>query len=107
MSEPWQHFYQSQRLRLAYWTWGSAANPPLILVHGGRDHSRNWDRVAEAFRDEYHVVACDLRGHGDSQWATGAHYGLGDHVLTSSRSSTCTAGTHPWSATPSAGRSRC
>ncbi|MDA0270377.1 MAG: alpha/beta hydrolase [Chloroflexi bacterium] len=81
MSEPWQHFYQSQRLRLAYWTWGSAANPPLILVHGGRDHSRNWDKVAEAFRDEYHVIACDLRGHGDSQWATGAHYALPDHIL--------------------------
>lgn len=80
MSEPWQHFYQSQRLKLSYWTWGEANKPPLILVHGGRDHARNWDRVAEAFRDDYHVLACDLRGHGDSEWATGSHYPTVDHV---------------------------
>jgi pimeloyl-ACP methyl ester carboxylesterase len=79
--EPWQHYYQSQRLRLSYWTWGDAENPPLILVHGGRDHSRSWDRVAEAFRDDYHVLACDLRGHGDSEAATGSLYGLPEHVL--------------------------
>ena len=35
MSEPWQHYYQSQRLKLSYWTWGDANKPPLILVHGG------------------------------------------------------------------------
>ena len=81
VAEPWQHFYRSQRLRLSYWTWGSADAPPLVLVHGGRDHARNWDRIAEAFRDDYHVVACDLRGHGDSEWATGSLYGLAEHVL--------------------------
>jgi len=81
VSEPWQHFYQSQRLRLCYWTWGDAGNPPLSLVHGGRDHARSWDRVAEAFRDDYHVLACDLRGHGDSEWAKGSLYGLPEHIL--------------------------
>ncbi len=81
MPEPWQHYYQSQRLRLSYWTWGDAEHPPLILVHGGRDHSRSWDRVAEAFRDDYHVIACDLRGHGDSQHATGSLYSLAEHAL--------------------------
>lgn len=80
MSEPWQHFYQSQRLKLSYWTWGDANKPPLILVHGGRDHARNWDRVAECFRDDYHVIACDLRGHGDSEWARGSAYGLVEHI---------------------------
>ncbi len=49
-------------------------------MHGGRDHARNWDRVAEAFRDDYHVIACDLRGHGDSEWAEGSHYPLTDHI---------------------------
>ncbi|MCK9486338.1 MAG: alpha/beta hydrolase [Dehalococcoidia bacterium] len=80
MTEPWQHYYQSQRLKLSYWTWGDPSLPPLVLVHGGRDHARNWDRVAEAFRDEYHVVACDLRGHGDSDWAKGGYYALVDFV---------------------------
>lgn len=80
MSEPWQHWYQSQRLKLSYWTWGDASRPPLVLVHGGRDHARNWDRVAEAFRDDYHVVACDLRGHGDSEWAEGSFYYTVEHI---------------------------
>ena len=81
MSEPWQHFYQSQRLRLSYWTWGDAANPPLVLLHGGRDHARSWDGFAEAFRDDYHVIAADLRGHGDSEYAQGSLYGLPEHSL--------------------------
>ncbi len=81
MSEPWQHFLQSQRLKLSYWTWGDAANPPLILVHGGRDHARSWDFVAERLTDRYHVLACDLRGHGDSEWSRGSHYGTPEHVL--------------------------
>ncbi len=80
MSEPWQHYYQSQRLKLSYWTWGEANKPPLVLIHGGRDHARNWDLIAEAFRDDYHVVACDLRGHGDSQWAEGSTYSLVEHI---------------------------
>lgn len=81
MAEPWQHFYQSQRLRLAYWVWGDAGKPPLLLVHGNRDHSRSWDRIAEAFCDQYRVVACDLRGHGDSEWTRGSHYELAEFML--------------------------
>jgi pimeloyl-ACP methyl ester carboxylesterase len=81
MAEPWQHFYQSQRLRLAYWVWGDADKPPLLLVHGMRDHSRSWDRIAEAFCDRYRVVACDLRGHGDSEWSKGSHYEIPEFML--------------------------
>ncbi len=74
MTEPKQHFIESQRLKLAYWAWGEKSHPPLILQHGGRDHSRSWDRIAEAFADEYYVVAPDLRGHGDSDWSPGSEY---------------------------------
>ncbi len=80
MTDPTQHFFESQRLRLSYWDWGNADAPPMVLVHGGRDHSRAWDRIAEAFRDDYHVVAPDLRGHGDSDWALGSQYGLPDFI---------------------------
>ncbi|MSQ41871.1 MAG: alpha/beta hydrolase [Dehalococcoidia bacterium] len=79
--EPEQHFYQSQRLRLAYWQWGDPSAPPLVLVHGGRDHARSWDRVAQAFAPGYRVVAPDLRGHGDSQWAIGGEYSLRQQVI--------------------------
>ena len=81
MTEPTQHFFQSQGLRLAYCAWGDPSKPPLVLVHGGRDHARSWDSVAEAFERDYYVVAPDLRGHGDSQWVSGGEYLLRDHVL--------------------------
>lgn len=77
---PTSHMYYSQRLRLHYVDWGNEHAPPMLLVHGGRDHCRNWDWVAQAFRDEYHVIAPDLRGHGDSEWAVGGTYGLFDFV---------------------------
>ena len=51
MAEPRQHFIESQRARLAYWAWGDKSAPPLLLQHGGLDHSRLWDRIAEAFED--------------------------------------------------------
>jgi pimeloyl-ACP methyl ester carboxylesterase len=76
VSEPESRFYTSQRLRLHYVLWGDERRPPLVLVHGGRDHARNWDRVAEAVADEYAVYAIDLRGHGDSDWAVGSQYSL-------------------------------
>ena len=65
MEGPTSHFYFSQRLRLHYVDWGNEGAPPLVLVHGGRDHCRNWDWVAARLRDRYHVIAPDLRGHGD------------------------------------------
>ena len=65
-SGPTSRVYFSQRLRLHYVDWGNPDAPPLILLHGGRDHCRNWDWVAAELRADYHIIAPDLRGHGDS-----------------------------------------
>jgi pimeloyl-ACP methyl ester carboxylesterase len=64
--------YRSQGLRLHFTDWGNPTAPPLILIHGGLDHSRTWDYLAQALRATFHVVAPDLRGHGESDWATGS-----------------------------------
>jgi pimeloyl-ACP methyl ester carboxylesterase len=77
---PEARHYQSQGLRLHYSDWGNGSAPPLLLVHGGLDQSRSWDAVARALRARFHVVAPDLRGHGDSDWASGSSYSLADHV---------------------------
>ena len=79
-AEPADRFYESQGLRLHYVDWGNEAAPPLILVHGGLDHCRNWDAIARELQPHFHVVAPDLRGHGDSEWAKGSSYSLVDHV---------------------------
>ncbi len=79
--EPESRWYTSQRLKLHYLTWGDEGNPPLVLVHGTRDHARSWDRVARALADRYCVYAPDLRGHGDSDWAIGGNYSIIDYAL--------------------------
>jgi len=77
---PTSRVYFSQRLRLHYVDWGNPQAPPLILLHGGRDHCRNWDWVAAALRDNYHIIAPDLRGHGDSAWSASGHYTMASYI---------------------------
>ena len=73
---PTSHSFVSQRLRLHYADWGNAEAPPLLLVHGGRDHCRSWDWVAEQLRHDWHIIAPDLRGHGDSAWSPDGNYDM-------------------------------
>ena len=78
---PSSHNFFSQRLRLHYVDYGREDAPLLVLVHGGRDHARNWDFVAKRLTDRYHVIAPDLRGHGDSAWAYGSLYTMPEFLL--------------------------
>ncbi|MDB5714602.1 MAG: alpha/beta hydrolase [Sphingomonadales bacterium] len=71
---PTSYSFVSQRLRLNYLDWGNPGKPTLILVHGGRDHARSWDRIARALRNDWHIIAPDLRGHGDSAWSPDGAY---------------------------------
>jgi len=80
MPGPTSHTFFSQRLRLHYVDWGNPTRPPLLMLHGGRDHCRNWDWAAAALRDEWHIIAPDLRGHGDSQWSTDGSYTMAGYI---------------------------
>jgi pimeloyl-ACP methyl ester carboxylesterase len=77
---PTSQSYISQRLRLHYADWGNPDAPHLILLHGGRDHCRNWDWVAQDLRRDYHIVAPDLRGHGDSAYSPSGDYSMSAFV---------------------------
>lgn len=50
--------------QIAYRSAGSG--PPLVLLHGGLVDSRAWRRELEAFADDFHVVAWDAPGCGES-----------------------------------------
>ena len=73
---PTSNAFVSQRLRLHYVDWGNEQAPPLILQHGGRDHCRSWDWVARELAKDWHVIAPDLRGHGDSAWSPDGEYSM-------------------------------
>ncbi len=77
---PITNSFISQRLRLNYVDWGNPDAPPLLLVHGGRDHARSWDWVAEELRNDWHIIAPDLRGHGDSSWSPDGSYEMSAFV---------------------------
>ncbi len=55
--------YVSQPLKLHIAGWGNDDKPPLLLIHGTRDHARSWDVIARVLRKDYHVIVPDL-------WAT-------------------------------------
>ena len=77
---PTSHSYFSQRLRLHYLDWGNEDAADLLLVHGIHDHCHSWDWLAQFLRRHYHIVAPDLRGHGDSEWTLGSPYAYLEYV---------------------------
>jgi pimeloyl-ACP methyl ester carboxylesterase len=55
--------------RMAYWEWGDAANPRvLVCVHGLSRQGRDFDTLARALCGEYRVVCPDVVGRGRSDW---------------------------------------
>ncbi len=68
-------------MQLNYGEWGNENAPPLILVHGACDHARAWDDVARELSAQFHVIAPDLRGHGQSQWADAGGYHMSGFVF--------------------------
>lgn len=73
-------FVSVNGLRLHYLDWGNASKPPLVMLHGiGRD-AHSFDHIAPRFSSDYHVIAVDLRGHGDSAWHPDGAYLVEDLV---------------------------
>src|SRR6218665_2368651 len=53
-------------VRLAVKQWGDPRRPTIVLVHGYPDNSAVWHPVAELLARDFHVVAYDVRGAGQS-----------------------------------------
>jgi esterase len=60
--------YRMDGLRLRYLEWGQPSSDPIVLIHGFSSTADAWTRVGEALEAEYHIIAPDLRGHGESEW---------------------------------------
>ena len=61
-------------LRVHFLEWGSPSKPALILLHGISKHAHTFDHIAPDFARDYHVLAVDMRGHGDSGWSPEGAY---------------------------------
>ena len=54
------------------WTNGGENLPTVLLLHGGGQTRHSWRKTAEELaKAGFRAVCCDLRGHGDSDYAPG------------------------------------
>ncbi|HXG35572.1 MAG TPA: alpha/beta hydrolase [Dehalococcoidia bacterium] len=51
---------------LNYLEWGDPGSPDLVLLHGITGTAYSWKPVAERLQNQYHCLALNLRGRGDS-----------------------------------------
>jgi pimeloyl-ACP methyl ester carboxylesterase len=76
---PEDKFIQIDNLSLHYLEWGNPDAVAMVLLHGLCGNAHYWDFFARNVTGEYHLLAVDQRGHGDSDWA--GSYGPRDYVL--------------------------
>ncbi|MBV9828786.1 MAG: alpha/beta hydrolase [Alphaproteobacteria bacterium] len=73
---PESHEVHVGRMRFHYLDWGNKQLPPIVFLHGGALNAHTWDLVCLALRDQYHCIALDQRGHGDSDWSEEGDYSM-------------------------------
>jgi pimeloyl-ACP methyl ester carboxylesterase len=68
--------------RMAYWEWGDAANPNvLVCVHGLTRQGRDFDTLAQAMSATHRVICPDVVGRGHSERLPDAMaYGMPQYV---------------------------
>ncbi len=77
---PVDRFVTVNGLRLHVVDWGNSGRQPMVLIHGLDRVARTFDSVAAHFSSTHHVIAYDMRGHGDSSWDPQGRYLVEDHV---------------------------
>ena len=60
--------------------WGRDEAPLLVMVHGWMDVSASFQFLVDALANEWHVVAPDWRGYGESSWTDDGCYWLPDYL---------------------------
>jgi pimeloyl-ACP methyl ester carboxylesterase len=55
-------------LRYATRHWGPADAPVVFMLHGWMDSSATFQFLVEALKQDWHVIAPDWRGYGQSEW---------------------------------------
>ena len=66
-------------LRFHYLDWGTRGKQPILFLHGALQQGHSWDFISLSLCADYHVLALDARGHGESQWAPDGDYSLDAH----------------------------
>jgi pimeloyl-ACP methyl ester carboxylesterase len=79
-AQPTSHTIDVGGMNLHYLDWGNEGAMPLIMIHGLTGAAGEWRNIAAYYRETYHVIAIDQRGHGESDHAADNAYGTDDFV---------------------------
>ena len=75
-NSPNDKYITVNNLKFHYLEWGNSENPTIILIHGIAQTCHSWDFISLGLSEKYRVIALDLRGHGDSEWAPDKNYNI-------------------------------
>jgi pimeloyl-ACP methyl ester carboxylesterase len=79
-SQPTAKYLNINGLRLRYLEWGRPDALPVMCVHGYTSSAEAFNAVARRLEDRAHLVAMDVRGHGESDWSPDGAYGYADQA---------------------------
>jgi len=64
-----ENFHDIRGLKYQVRTWGNPDAPKLFLLHGWMDVSASFQFLVDALKGDWHCIAPDWRGFGQSEWA--------------------------------------
>jgi pimeloyl-ACP methyl ester carboxylesterase len=67
-------------LRTHYLEWGNTDSPPVVCVHGYTSSAQAFNALARHLQGSFHLIAPDVRGHGESGWSARGAYGYLDQT---------------------------
>jgi pimeloyl-ACP methyl ester carboxylesterase len=77
---PTSKFVTANGLRLHYLEWGRDGMPLVLCVHGYTSSAQAFNALARHLQDRFHIIALDVRGHGESAWSPTGAYEYADQV---------------------------
>src|SRR3954447_15995242 len=78
--QPTSKFVAVNGLRLHYLEWGKAGMPAVVCLHGYTSSAQAFNSLARHLQDRFHVLAMDVRGHGESEWSPSGAYEYTDQA---------------------------
>jgi esterase len=80
LTQPASKTLRVNDLALRYLEWGDAGAPAIVCVHGYTGSADAFNGLARHFEDRFHIIAADVRGHGESAWSPAGAYQYADQA---------------------------
>jgi pimeloyl-ACP methyl ester carboxylesterase len=73
-TQPMSKTLRVNDLALHYLEWSATDAPDIVCVHGYTGSADAFNALGRHLKDRFHILALDVRGHGESAWSpTGAY----------------------------------